>query len=417
MAVTLTAAQLRAVANTRAPLAGKIADSFNKLAPAFALTTPLRVAHFLAQLSHESGGFQFVRELWGPTPAQKRYEGRADLGNTQPGDGSRFRGHGLIQVTGRANHADFTAWIKRRYPEAPDFVAEPEALSEFPWALMSAFWFWDTRGLNALADRDDVVAVTKKVNGGTNGLADRKAALKRAKAAFGAEPAPVAAPKPAKPLTDRAVPPTLISDDEAQPEFAIRGAQERLIALGYHDVGLVDGKKGKKFASAVRQLQERAVALGERVTVDGLYGPETRALLDEKHGATYHNVVSVERAHITASDLAKKGTPGVVTGRRIQWASLLGALSALAGAAYSAWQAPADLPFGSSIALSFLPPWVAAMAPFLFTFLPLAYTALAGSGLVSTSVERVREGIDNSGSPPANPGPGGLFGSLFGGAR
>lgn len=243
-------------------------------------------------------------------------------------------------------------------------------------------------------------------------LTDYATALPKAR---NTDRARVGAALPRKPLTDHAAPSTLVANDEAQPEFAIRGAQERLIALGYHDVGLVDGKKGKKFASAVRQLQERAVALGERVTVDGIYGVQTRALLDEKHGATYRNVVSAERAHITASDLAKKGTPGVVTGRRIQWASLLGALSALAGAAYSAWQAPADLPFGSSIALSFLPPWVAAMAPFLFTFLPLAYTALAGSGLVTTSVERVREGIDNSGSPPANPGPGGLFGSLFGG--
>jgi len=415
MAVTLTAAQLRAVANTRAPLADKIADSFNKLAPAFALTTPLRIAHFLAQVSHESGGFQFVKELWGPTPAQKRYEGRTDLGNTQPGDGSKFRGHGLIQVTGRANHAEFTAWIKRRYPEAPDFVAEPEALAEFPWALMSAFWFWDTRGLNALADKDDVVAVTRKVNGGTNGLAERKAALKRAKAALGEALAPIVAPKARKPAMARPAPSEPPSDDEAQPEFAIRGAQERLIALGYHDVGLVDGKKGKKFASAIRQLQERAAALGDRVAVDGLYGPETRALLDEKHGDRYRNVVSDERKSITATDLARTGTPGVVTGRRIQWASLLGALTSLVGAAYSAWQAPAELPVGSSIALAFLPPWVAAVAPFLFTFLPLAYTTLAGSGLVSTSVERVREGIDNSGAPPANPGPGGLFGSLFGG--
>lgn len=253
--------------------------------------------------------------------------------------------------------------------------------------------------------------VTRRAGERDQFLTDYATALPKAR---NTDRARVGAGTPVKPATARPAPSAPASDDEAQPEFAIRGAQERLIALGFHDVGLVDGKKGKKFASAIRQLQERAVALGDRVTVDGLYGAETRALLDEKHGERYRNIVSAERAGITASDLAKKGTPGVVTGRRIQWASLLGALSSLAGAAYSAWQAPAELPFGSSIALSFLPPWAAAMAPFLFTFLPLAYTTLAGSGLVSTSVERVREGIDNSGSPPAQSGPGGLFGSLFG---
>lgn len=158
-------------------------------------------------------------------------------------------------------------------------------------------------------------------------LTDYATALPKAR---NTDRARVGAASSRKPVTDRAAPPVLVSDDESQPEFAIRGAQESLIALGYHDVGLVDGKKGKKFASAVRQLQERAVALGEHVSVDGLYGPETRALLDEKHCATFRNVVSAERAHITASDLSRIGNPAVVQGRRIQWSAVGGFLASLA---------------------------------------------------------------------------------------
>lgn len=197
------------------------------------------------------------------------------------------------------------------------------------------------------------------------------------------------------------------------PEFTVRAIQRRLIALGYHDVGLVDGKIGPKFENALRQLQQRASDMGERVSVDGRYGPQTQGLLDEAKGDQFRNVISPERANIRARDLAAIGNPVVVQGRRIRWASLFGAVSALVGASYSAWQAPAELPPGSSIALAFLPPWVAAVAPYLITFLPLAYNALAGAGIVGTEVERTREGIVNSPAPPAK-GPGGIFGQLFG---
>nr|USU32872.1 glycoside hydrolase family protein [Methylobacterium sp. OTU13CASTA1] len=242
-------------------------------------------------------------------------------------------------------------------------------------------------------------------------LTDYATALPKAR---NTDRARVGAAASAKPATSRAAPAVLVSDDEAQPEFAIRGAQERLIALGFHDVGLVDGKKGRKFASAVRQLQERAVALGDRVTVDGLYGPHTRALLDEKHGDRYRNVVSAERAHITAADLSRIGNPAVVQGRRIQWSAVGGFLASLASVGMLAvqnYQAGTDtLPWAVQAALNFMPPWVAMVAPMAFAL----YNAAVAKGLVGTAVERVREGIDNSGAPPAA-GPGGLFGSLFGG--
>jgi len=150
---------------------------------AYSIDTPARQAAFLAQIGHESGGLQYPRELWGPTPAQTRYEGRADLGNTQPGDGKRFRGHGLIQVTGRDNHARARDRLRAKFPErdVPDFEADPEALALSEWAALSAADFWEGHGLNALADAGDFEKITKRINGGLNGYADRRARYDQAR--------------------------------------------------------------------------------------------------------------------------------------------------------------------------------------------------------------------------------------------
>jgi len=136
--------------------------------------TKFRQAAFLAQVAHESGRFMYVRELWGPTAAQAGYEGRADLGNTLPGDGPRFRGRGLIQVTGRANYA---ACGKA---QRLDLLAHPELLEEPENAADSAGWFWQSHNLNALADQQLFSAITKRINGGLNGLEERTALYHRA---------------------------------------------------------------------------------------------------------------------------------------------------------------------------------------------------------------------------------------------
>ena len=142
----------------------------------YGLTTPLRIAHFMAQAAHETGGFKWLREIWGPTPAQLRYEGRADLGNTQPGDGKRFMGRGIFQLTGRANYERAGKAIGQPLASQPELAERPDI------AVTTACDYWQSRGLSALTDQDDVLAVTKKVNGGTNGLADRKVQLAKAKA-------------------------------------------------------------------------------------------------------------------------------------------------------------------------------------------------------------------------------------------
>ena len=153
-----------------------------KWAPALSLAmeanqinTRLRIAAFLAQIGHESGSLVYVRELGGASYFAK-YDGRKDLGNTQPGDGAKFAGRGLIQVTGRANYlaASKALFGDDRLLKTPELLEQPE------WAAESAVWFWSSRNLNVLADADRFTDLTKRINGGTNGLEDRKTRYRQA---------------------------------------------------------------------------------------------------------------------------------------------------------------------------------------------------------------------------------------------
>ncbi len=136
---------------------------------------PLRLAHFVAQTAEETGGFQWMHELGGPDYFAK-YDGRADLGNSAPGDGYRFRGRGLIMLTGRANYETYGAKLSLNLWGDPDLAMEPDAATQIAVA------FWTDHGLNALADADDIEAITRRVNGGLTGLAMREAYYARAAA-------------------------------------------------------------------------------------------------------------------------------------------------------------------------------------------------------------------------------------------
>ncbi|QKQ69944.1 glycoside hydrolase family 19 protein [Acinetobacter sp. 10FS3-1] len=131
------------------------------------LDNPLRFTHFLSQLAHESGNFRYMEEI----ASGAAYEGRKDLGNTQPGDGKRFKGRGPIQLTGRANYRKYGQQLGIDFENNPEIVAIPSI------GLMVACKFWSDNGLNSLADQDGVQMITRRINGGTNGLADRKAHL------------------------------------------------------------------------------------------------------------------------------------------------------------------------------------------------------------------------------------------------
>jgi putative chitinase len=144
----------------------------------FGIDTDARQAAFLAQVGHESGGLHWMVELWGPTAAQARYEGRADLGNTEPGDGYRYRGRGLIQLTGRANYARASAALSF------DLIAQPEKLGEPELACRSAGWYWKEHGLNAFADAGDFETLTRRINGGLNGFEQRVSLWEAAKEAL-----------------------------------------------------------------------------------------------------------------------------------------------------------------------------------------------------------------------------------------
>lgn len=147
---------------------------------AYEINSVPRQTAFLAQVGHESGRLRYVREIWNPAqcPWQARYEGRADLGNTQPGDGQRFMGRGLIQITGRANYDACGNAI------GLDLLTTPELLETPKYAALSAGWFWDWKRLNALADLGDFERITRRINGGLNGLDDRIALYSAAQAAF-----------------------------------------------------------------------------------------------------------------------------------------------------------------------------------------------------------------------------------------
>lgn len=146
----------------------------NTLFDRFQVNTPLRVAMFLAQAGHESAGFRILREIWGPTPGQSAYEGRKDLGNVQTGDGSLYRGRGVIQITGRANYTSVAAALNI------DCVLHPQMLETPQWGTASAGWFWSTRSLNSYADKSDFAGATRRINGGLNGYDDRMARYQKA---------------------------------------------------------------------------------------------------------------------------------------------------------------------------------------------------------------------------------------------
>lgn len=150
-------------------------DPLNAAMNEFEINTPDRQAMFLAQVAHESGELRYMLEL----ADGKAYEGRKDLGNDQPGDGVRYKGRGLIQITGKANY--------QKCGEALglDLIGLPGLLQEPINACRSAAWFWGTRKLNESADVGDFIRVTKRINGGTNGLADRQKYWGRAKTALG----------------------------------------------------------------------------------------------------------------------------------------------------------------------------------------------------------------------------------------
>jgi len=174
----ITLDQLRAIMPYAGPRAAVFLDPLNRAMDDFSIDTPARQAAFLAQVAHESGSLRYVREL----ASGEAYDtGRlaARLGNTpeDDGDGERYKGRGLIQITGRANYAACSAAL---FDDAQHLLDHPEILEQPEYACRSAGWFWLSRRLNERADAGEFERITRIINGGTNGMAERLAYWDRA---------------------------------------------------------------------------------------------------------------------------------------------------------------------------------------------------------------------------------------------
>ncbi|MGL5923795.1 glycoside hydrolase family 19 protein [Chroococcidiopsis sp.] len=152
------------------PFVAPLNERFKK----YEVNNYLRICHFLAQVCHESGEFRYQEEL----ASGADYEFRTDLGNTEAGDGQRFKGRGLIQVTGFYNYQAISL------DTGIDYLNNPDWLAELPHCVESAFWYWDKHSLNDHADADDIDRITRIINGGYNGLEDRINYLHAAKDAL-----------------------------------------------------------------------------------------------------------------------------------------------------------------------------------------------------------------------------------------
>ncbi len=228
------------------------------LLPKFKVDSVLRISHNLAQVAHESDGFCTTTEY----ASGQAYEGRKDLGNIQNGDGIRFKGRGLIQLTGRDNYRAFSRWMRNYIVGAPDFEKTPELVGTFPWAAWCVFYFWSTRNLNTLADQDDLVAINKKVNGGRNGLADRASYLTKIKSEVFRIEAGRAGFRQNAPLLRR-----------GSVGLEVEALQRALASAGLYMLA-IDTVFGSGTEQAVRTFQKKNL-----LTVDGLVGKRTWSAL------------------------------------------------------------------------------------------------------------------------------------------
>ena len=242
------------LAERQAAIIAAVGEVLTPTLQEYAIDTRLRIAHFLGQTCHESAGFRTTEEF----ASGDAYEGRRDLGNTQKGDGRRYKGRGLLQLTGRANYRALGKVLKVELEGDPERAAEP-ALS-----LRIACEYWKSRNINAACDRDDLITVTRLINGGTNGLEDRRGYTSRAKAAIIRIEGLMlrgATPDGTRPVLRR-----------GSKGDAVVMLQVALQKLGF--MVAIDGDFGPGTEVAVARFQRE-----QRLDVDGIVGPGTWAVL------------------------------------------------------------------------------------------------------------------------------------------
>ncbi len=294
------------------------APYINEACAEYDINTPARVAEFLAQIGHESGSLRYTQEVWGPTEAQRKYEGRRDLGNIYPGDGEKYKGHGLIQTTGRYNHAAVRDRLRQRWPGAPDFEAMPELLTNPTWAARSAADYWDMRNLNQLADQGDTRGISGKINTGSsstpdhkiNGLPDRLARATRAQrvlAAASQEAAVAQAPTPAPtapiaPKKETEVAPFILA---ALP--ALLNAVPALGKMFTDGQGMTDAKKEAIAAVAIDAAKQALGASNAQEVAEVLESrPEAAKTVQAAVQERWFEITEIGGGGISAARLADK---------------------------------------------------------------------------------------------------------------
>lgn len=227
--------------NSKEEIIGPLVDYLNKYLPKYEVSTYLRVCHFLAQAAHEAASFRTLREY----ASGAAYEGRKDLGNVKPGDGVRYKGRGIFQLTGRANYRDIGNKIGMDLENNPELAESPEV------SVLTALEYWKSRNLNVLADRDDVEGITRKINGGLNGFEDRKKYLSRCKQII---PKDISFVAPPPPPIDPLIPPIVVAKRGDNSSY-IADLQQMLIKKGWAIVA--DGAFGPKTEQAVKEFQQK----------------------------------------------------------------------------------------------------------------------------------------------------------------
>lgn len=262
-----------------------LADSMPQVIKIANLNTPARISQFLAQVAHESDGFRTATEY----ASGKEYNGRVDLGNRKgTNDGVTYKGRGLIQLTGRFNYQKMSEKL------GVDLIKNPALAAQFPYAALTAAYYWRDHNLNALADIGDIDGITRRINGGYNGLSQRKMYLRKAQAE--------------------------IND--------ITMAQRRLQELRYPPGG-VDGRVGLLTRSAIRDFQD-----ANGLPVSGELTPETADLLHSDEAQP--RPVEPERAALTSADLKEKGSTIIAAADDVKSSTVGAGLATVAGVTSSA---------------------------------------------------------------------------------
>jgi len=238
----ITREMIKAIApNSKNEIIDPLVIYLNKYMPKYEVNNYLRVCHFLAQAAHEAASFRTLEEY----ASGAAYEGRRDLGNTQRGDGVRYKGRGIFQLTGRANYRDIGKKLGYDLENNPTLAATPEI------SVLTALEYWKSRNLNKWADEDNVERITRLINGGLNGFEDRKKYLARCKQVI---PKNISFVPPPPPPVDPLIPPIVVAKRGDNSSY-VADLQQMLVRKGWAIA--TDGAFGPKTEQAVREFQQK----------------------------------------------------------------------------------------------------------------------------------------------------------------